>query len=247
MTGDGDADLYVRKSAAPTAASYDCRPYRNGTNEECSIVGPATVYVGVNGYAATSELRAQDHLQGRHRRVTPVEPPPAEVVPPRHHRLGGLSGEMKLFTMNVIAGKKVFIRTTAPSDVDLYLQMGAAPTTSGLRRPGLHLVGQRDHHLHADLERQAVHRRPRLRGLELHAQDRQQLSCREVRRRTSPRSRQSRDRASPPGRESAGPPGRGETVGRVERREPDRSARRGVNRIVQRGAAWTGSFSAGAA
>jgi vibriolysin len=128
MTGDGDADLYVRKSAAPTAASYDCRPYRNGTNEECSIVGPATVYVGVNGYAATSNYALKiTYKEGTG--APPVEPPPAEVV---HLDTTGsvAQGEMKLFTMNVIAGKKVVIRTTAPNDVDLYIMMGAAPTTS---------------------------------------------------------------------------------------------------------------------
>src|SRR5678816_1877663 len=43
MTGSGDADLYVRKGAAPTAASYDCRPYTGSSNESCSIVGPAQV------------------------------------------------------------------------------------------------------------------------------------------------------------------------------------------------------------
>lgn len=128
MTGDGDADLYVRKSAAPTAASYDCRPYRNGTNEECSIVGPATVYVGVNGYAATSNYALKiTYKEGTG--APPVEPPPAEVV---HLDTTGsvAQGEMKLFTMNVTAGKKVVIRTTAPNDVDLYIMMGAAPTTS---------------------------------------------------------------------------------------------------------------------
>ncbi len=128
MTGDGDADLYVRKNAAPTAAGYDCRPYRDGTNEECSIVGPATVYVGVNGYAATSNyaLKITDK-EGTG--APPVEPPPATVV---HLDTTGsvAQGEMKLFTMNVIAGKKIVIRTTAPSDVDLYIMMGAAPTTS---------------------------------------------------------------------------------------------------------------------
>lgn len=127
MTGDGDADLYVRKSAAPTAASYDCRPYRNGTNEECSIVGPATVYVGVNGYAATSNYALKiTYKEGTG--APPVEPPPAEVV---HLDTTGsvAQGEMKLFTMNVTAGKKVVIRTTAPNDVDLYIMMGAAPTT----------------------------------------------------------------------------------------------------------------------
>src|SRR5262249_53551201 len=54
MTGTADADLYVRKGAAPTTATYDCRPYKNGSAESCTIAGPADVYVGVNGYAATS-------------------------------------------------------------------------------------------------------------------------------------------------------------------------------------------------
>ncbi|MBK9036192.1 MAG: pre-peptidase C-terminal domain-containing protein [Myxococcales bacterium] len=128
MTGDNDADLYVRKNAAPTAATYDCRPYRNGTDEECSIVGPAVIYVGVNGYAASSTFALKiTYKEGTG--APPVEPPPAAVT---HLDTSGsvAQGEMKLFTMDVIAGKKIVIRTTAPNDVDLYIMMGAAPTTS---------------------------------------------------------------------------------------------------------------------
>lgn len=128
MTGDGDADLYVRKDAAPTAASYDCRPYRDGSNEECSIVGPAKVYVGVNGYAASSSY----NLKITYKEGTGAPPP---VTPPAtitHLNSSGsvAQGEMKVFTMDVLAGKKIVIRTTAPSDVDLYIMMNAAPTTS---------------------------------------------------------------------------------------------------------------------
>ena len=54
LTGTGDADLYVRKAAAPTLTAYDCRPYYDGSNENCAIDGAATVYVGVNGYATSS-------------------------------------------------------------------------------------------------------------------------------------------------------------------------------------------------
>ncbi len=54
MTGTGDADLYVRKGAAPSMTSYDCRPYTSGTLETCSVVGPGSVLVGIRGYAATS-------------------------------------------------------------------------------------------------------------------------------------------------------------------------------------------------
>jgi Transglutaminase elicitor len=133
LTGDGDADLYVRKTAAPTAASYDCRPYRNGTAEDCSIVGPAIVYVGINGYAATSNYALKiSYKEGTG--TPPVTPPVATV----HINTTGsvAAGELKQFAVDVVAGKKILIRTTAPSDVDLYILMGAAPTTSTFTMKG---------------------------------------------------------------------------------------------------------------
>ena len=128
MTGTGDADLYVRKDAAPTAAVYDCRPYRDGTNEECSIVGPAKIYVGVNGYAASSAYQLKiTYKEGTG--IPPVTPPVAAVM---HLNTTGAvaAGELKTFSLDVIAGKKIVVRTTAASDVDLYIMMGAAPTTA---------------------------------------------------------------------------------------------------------------------
>jgi uncharacterized protein YkwD len=56
MTGSGDPDLYVRFGAQPTLSSFDCRPYRNGPNETCSLQVPAgqsQAFVMVNGYAAS--------------------------------------------------------------------------------------------------------------------------------------------------------------------------------------------------
>jgi endonuclease I len=35
--GTGDADLYVRQGAEPTASTYECRPYLTGNNEACPI------------------------------------------------------------------------------------------------------------------------------------------------------------------------------------------------------------------
>lgn len=63
MTGDGDADLYVRKDKAPTInkdeleegeVGYDCRPYDSGSKEQCTVVGPAKVFIGVSGYRASN-------------------------------------------------------------------------------------------------------------------------------------------------------------------------------------------------
>ncbi len=134
MTGDGDADLYVRKDAAPTAASYDCRPYKSGTAEQCSIVGPAKVYVGVNGYAATSKFALKiTYKEGTG--TPPVDPPPATVT--HLNETGSVAqGELKVFSMDVVAGKKVLVRTTAQADIDLYIMMGAAPTTAAYTMRG---------------------------------------------------------------------------------------------------------------
>ena len=56
MTGTGDADLYVRIGSAPTAELYDCRPYRSGSKESCTVelTSPAVLQVMVRGYSTTS-------------------------------------------------------------------------------------------------------------------------------------------------------------------------------------------------
>ncbi len=54
MTGSGDADLYVKQGGQPSASSYDCRPYKNSSNETCTLSGPGQFYVSVNGYADSS-------------------------------------------------------------------------------------------------------------------------------------------------------------------------------------------------
>ncbi len=54
--GTGDADLYVRKGAEPTTATYDCRPYRSGNAESCDVAVAAgdVVHIGVRAYSAFS-------------------------------------------------------------------------------------------------------------------------------------------------------------------------------------------------
>lgn len=55
-------------------------------------------------------------------------PPPATLT---HLTTTGqvAQGEMKVFQLAMPAGKKVIVRTTSTTDVDLYVQFGAAPTT----------------------------------------------------------------------------------------------------------------------
>ncbi|CAH7474969.1 Neutral protease [Vibrio chagasii] len=50
--GAGDADLYVKAGSKPSTSSYDCRPYRTGNNEQCSVsaLPGVTYHVLLRGY-----------------------------------------------------------------------------------------------------------------------------------------------------------------------------------------------------
>jgi hypothetical protein len=80
MTGTNDADLYVRIGSAPTNTSYDCRPYKSGSNEECQVVSPgAPIYVAVMGYAASSDFSLR--IEYVEKRGSLAFPTPATEVP----------------------------------------------------------------------------------------------------------------------------------------------------------------------
>lgn len=51
--GTGDADLYIREGDAPTTSDYDCRPYRSGNEETCSVPAPVagTYHVMLRAYS----------------------------------------------------------------------------------------------------------------------------------------------------------------------------------------------------
>ena len=59
--GSGDGDLYVRYGSQPTTSSYDCRPYRWGNDESCSISNPqaGTWYISIRGYNSYSGVTLQ--------------------------------------------------------------------------------------------------------------------------------------------------------------------------------------------
>lgn len=54
--GSGDADLYLNYGSQSTTADYDCRPYKNGNKETCTISNPqsGTWYIDLRGYNAAS-------------------------------------------------------------------------------------------------------------------------------------------------------------------------------------------------
>lgn len=57
--GQGDADLYVRAGEKPTLKQWDCRPYRWGNHETCTINSDTdqTVYIMIRGYYDYSGLQ----------------------------------------------------------------------------------------------------------------------------------------------------------------------------------------------
>jgi pseudolysin/vibriolysin len=62
--GTGDADMYVRRGAAPTTSTYDCRPYTSGNSETCTFNAPVagTYYVNVRAYAAYSGVSLKANI-----------------------------------------------------------------------------------------------------------------------------------------------------------------------------------------
>ncbi len=120
LSGTGDADLYVRKGAQPTASTYNCRPYLDGSNETCEVAGPGDIYVSVRGYAASSNFSVQITYQGSTGGGSPTA----------HLNVAGqvALGESRFYTLAVKANQQVVVRTAAPADVDLYTRMNSAPT-----------------------------------------------------------------------------------------------------------------------
>lgn len=74
--GTGDADLYVRYGAAPTTATYDCRPYLGGNNETCEF-NPSqdgNYYVMIRAYSAYTGVTLTVDGVG----AAPPPPPPED-------------------------------------------------------------------------------------------------------------------------------------------------------------------------
>ncbi len=56
ITGTNDSDLYVRVGSVPTTTSFDCRPFKTGSNESCSVTlaQPSTINVMVRGFSTAA-------------------------------------------------------------------------------------------------------------------------------------------------------------------------------------------------
>jgi len=137
MTGTGDADLYVNEGNAPDSMSHDCRPYLNGSDEQCNETGPGTYYVSVYGYSAQgSDFSLSVTFVGDgDGGSTPGPAPSADTVHLDESGHVG-HGDMKYFTLEVAAGQTIAVITQADKDVDVYVKMHQAPTTAAYDKRG---------------------------------------------------------------------------------------------------------------
>ncbi|QRN96199.1 M4 family metallopeptidase [Archangium violaceum] len=123
--GTGDADLYVKYGALPTASSYDCRPYASGNAESCPFTNPAagTWYVMVNAFSAYSGTSLKGtYSTGTGGTGTPVTTTVSGSV--------ASGANVNYGAYSVVAGTKFKVVMTGSGDPDLYVRFGAAPTTT---------------------------------------------------------------------------------------------------------------------
>ena len=126
--GTGDVDLYVRQGAQPTTSAYDCRPYLAGNNEACAVASPSgTYHVMLRAYQAFSgvTLVASYDTGGGGSGTVLINNVPVTGI-------SGAASSAKYWTFQVPAGAtNLRIETSGGTgDMDLYVRVGTAPTTS---------------------------------------------------------------------------------------------------------------------
>lgn len=124
--GSGDADLYVKFGSEATTNNWDCRPYRSGNSETCTIsnVQAGTYHVMLRAYSAFSGVS----LTGSY-----TEAP-----------VGGVGGSASItdvsgarrawnhYTVDIPAGmgSLTVAMSGGTGDADLYVRQSGQPTTS---------------------------------------------------------------------------------------------------------------------
>jgi hypothetical protein len=126
--GGGDADLYVRKDREPTTTEYDFRPYLTGNQEAVTVnrPGAGTWYIMIRGYRFFSDVMLIATFDGA---------VPDKVTALRNgESVRGLAGERgseTFFQIDVPAdqAKLEIALSGGGGDADLYVRLGAQPTT----------------------------------------------------------------------------------------------------------------------
>lgn len=130
MTGNNDADLYVRKFSQPTSASWDYRPYQGGSNETVTVSNPVagTWFVAVYGYSTTASSYSLNAT------ITAAESAGGDATAGSvtlANAAAIAAGAWKHYSVQVPTGASGLVFTLSGSgDGDLYVRHGAQPTTS---------------------------------------------------------------------------------------------------------------------
>jgi hypothetical protein len=129
MTGTNDADLYVNIGGQPTTTEYSCRPYSPHSNEDCSVAGPAEIYVSVRGYNI-AEVELIIEFEGTADVAETEETGSTEATTHLSEADSVDFQEMALYVLAVEDGDEVRIETTGETDIDLYVRFDNPPTTN---------------------------------------------------------------------------------------------------------------------
>jgi serine protease len=124
--GTGDADMYVKFGAEPTAADWDCRPYLFGNNESCNIdsTQEGTYYVKMIGFSAFADVS----LTGSFTAADEPDLPDAGGETITNINVARRSWQH--YTLEVPAGMNGLSVTISGGrgDADLYLKYGSMPS-----------------------------------------------------------------------------------------------------------------------
>jgi len=128
--GTGDVDVYAKLGSNPTTTTNDCKSEGSSTAETCSIAtaSAGTYYVLLKGYSAYSGVTLTGSYTtgggGGGTVLTSGVPVSLPSV-----ATGGVSAN---YTLSVPAGKTsvVFTISGGTGDADMYVRLGAAPTTT---------------------------------------------------------------------------------------------------------------------
>ncbi|CAM2011151.1 CUB domain-containing protein [Acanthopleuribacter pedis] len=118
--GSGDADLYIRHAQQPTQDDWDCRPYRSGNNESCTVASPAAgdTYIGIRAYNSFSNLQLTASYQSDDRVGFTETDLAADQGAWRHFQIQVPAGASRL-DISIEGGS---------GDADLYVKRGAQPS-----------------------------------------------------------------------------------------------------------------------
>jgi vibriolysin len=131
--GSGDGDMYVKFGSAPTTSNYDCRSWASGNSETCNISSAqaGTYYVMMHAYSSFSGMSLTGSYSTGGGGCTP-----SGTVLCNGSQVSGLSASRNnwtsTYTLVVPAGATNLKFTIAggTGDADMYVRLGAAPTTT---------------------------------------------------------------------------------------------------------------------